>query len=90
VDRGFEGIEQAAPRLEVLQPRKKPLGESLPHWAQGLNRLVAAVRVRAEHAIAGIKRLRSLTNVYRNRRKATEDRLIVVGCGLWNLQLQQA
>jgi hypothetical protein len=90
VDRGFQGIEQAAPQLEVFQPQKKPRGESLPPWAQGLNRLVAQVRVRAEHAIAGLKRLRCLSDVYRNRRPAMEDRVMVVGCGLWNLQLQQA
>ena len=51
---------------------------------------MATVRVRAEHAIAGIKRLRCLTDIYRNRRPAMEDRVMVVGCGLWNLQLQQA
>jgi hypothetical protein len=90
VARGFQGLEQAAPQLEVFQPRKQPRGESLPHWARGLNRLVAQVRVGAEHAIAGIKRLRGLTDVYRNRRPAMEDRVMVVGCGLWNLHLQQA
>jgi len=90
VDRGFQGIEQAAPQLAVFQPSKKPRGGRLPRWARGLNRLVAKVRVRAEHAIAGIKRLRCLTDVYRNRRKTLEDRLMVVGCGLWNLHLQQA
>jgi len=89
VDRGFQGLEQTAPRLQVFQPSKKPRGGHLPRWARGLNRLVAKVRVRAEHAIAGIKRLRCLTDVYRNRRTAMEDRLMVVGCGLWNLQLQQ-
>jgi DDE superfamily endonuclease/Helix-turn-helix of DDE superfamily endonuclease len=90
VDRGFQGLEQAAPQLKVFQPAKKPRGESLPQWARGLNRLVAKVRVRAEHAIAGVKRLRCLTDVYRNRRTTMEDHLMVVGCGLWNLQLQQA
>jgi hypothetical protein len=90
VDRGFQGIEQAAPQLQVFQPYKKPRGRSLPQWAHGLNRLVAKVRVRAEHAIAGIKRLRCLTDIYRNRRKTMEDHLMVVGCGLWNLHLQQA
>jgi len=90
VDRGFQGLEQAAPHLQVFQPSKKPRGGRLPQWARGLNRLVAKVRVRAEHAIAGIKRLRCLTDVYRNRRQAMEDHLMVVGCGLWNLQLQQA
>jgi hypothetical protein len=90
VDRGFQGIEQAAPPLQVFQPPKKPRGESWPRWAQGLTRLVAQVRVRAEHASAGIKRLRCLTDVYRHRRPALEDRVMMVGCGLWNLQLQQA
>jgi hypothetical protein len=90
VDRGFQGLEQAVPQLQVFQPLKKPRGGRLPQWARGLNRLVAKVRVRAEHAIAGIKRLRCLTDVYRNRRTAMEDHLMMVGCGLWNLQLQQA
>ena len=89
VDRGCQGREQAAPQLAGFQPSKKPPGESLPPWAQGLNRLVAQVRGRAEHASAGIKRVRCLSDVYRNRRPAMEDRVMVVGCGLWNLQLQQ-
>ena len=90
VDRGFQGIEQAAPQLVVFQPRKKPRGGRLPQWAQALNGLTAKVRVLAEHAIGGVKRLRCLTDVYRNRRKALEDHLMLVGCGLWNLHLQQA
>src|SRR5262249_45375089 len=90
VDRGFQGIEHAAPQLAVFQPRKKPRGGSLPQWAHALNRLTAKVRVLAEHAIGGVKRLRCLTDIYRNRRKALEDHLMMVGCGLWNLHLQQA
>src|SRR5262245_61711991 len=90
VDRGFQGVEHAAPQLVVFQPRKKPRGGRLPKWAQALNGLTAKVRVLAEHAMGGIKRLRCLTDVYRNRRKTLEDQLMVVGCGLWNLHLQQA
>jgi len=90
VDRGFQGIEQSAPQLVVFQPRKKPQGGSLPKWAHALNGLTAKVRVLAEHAIGGVKRLRCLTDVYRNRRKTLEDHLMMVGCGLWNLHLQQA
>jgi DDE superfamily endonuclease/Helix-turn-helix of DDE superfamily endonuclease len=89
-DSGSQGIAHAAPHLVVFQPRKKPRGGRLPQWAQALNGLTAKVRVLAEHAIGGIKRLRCLTDVYRNRRKALEDHLMVVGCGLWNLHLQQA
>jgi hypothetical protein len=90
VDRGFQGIEHAAPQLVVFQPCKKPRGGHLPKWAQALNGLTAKVRVLAEHAIGGVKRLRCLTDVYRNRRKALEDHLMLVGCGLWNLHLQHA
>jgi hypothetical protein len=90
VDRGFQGIEQGAPQLVVFQPRKKPRGGRLPKWAQALNGLTAKVRVLAEHAIGGGKRLRCLSDVYRNRRKTLEDHLMMVGCGLWNLHLQQA
>ncbi len=90
VDRGFQGSEQAAPPLVVFQPRKKPRGGRLPKWAQDLNRLTAKVRVLAEHASGGVKRLRCLTDVDRNRRKPLADRLMVVGCRLWNLHVQQA
>jgi len=90
VDRGFQGIEHAAPQLVVFQPRKKPRRGSLPKWAPALNGLTAKVRVLAEPAIGGVKRLRCLTDVYRNRRKTLEDHLMMVGCGLWNLHLQQA
>jgi DDE superfamily endonuclease/Helix-turn-helix of DDE superfamily endonuclease len=90
VDRGFQGIEQAAPQLVVFQPRKKPRGGHLPKWAQALNGLTAKVRVLAEHAIGGVKRLKCLTDVYRNRRKTLEDHLMMVSCGLWNLHLQPA
>jgi hypothetical protein len=57
VDRGFQGIEHAAPQLVVFQPRKKPRGGRLPQWAQALNRPTAKVRVLAEHASGGVKRL---------------------------------
>jgi hypothetical protein len=46
VDRGFQGIEHAAPQLVVFQPRKKPRRGSLPKWAPALNGLTAKVRVR--------------------------------------------
>jgi hypothetical protein len=90
MDRGFQGIEQAAPQLVVFQPPKKPRGGRLPQWAQELNGLTAKVRVLAEHASGGVKRLRCRIEVYRNRRKALEDPLMVIGCGLWNLHLRQA
>jgi hypothetical protein len=70
VERGFQGVEHATPHLVVFQPRKKPRGGRLPQWAQMLNGLTAKVRVLAEHAIGGVKRVRGLTDGYRNRRKA--------------------
>jgi DDE superfamily endonuclease len=90
VDRGCQGLEPAAPPLQVFPPSQQPRGASLPPWAQGLNRLVATVRVRAAHASAGIQRVRGRTEVYRKGRKNREDHLRGVGGGLWHRQLQQA
>ena len=54
------------------------------------NREFSRQRVKCEHAHAGIKRYRSVTDVYRNRVADFDDRLMLNATGLWNLYLDAA
>jgi len=47
------------------------------------------VRVRIEHAIAGIKRSRIVKDVFRNTKDDFSDLSMVLACGLHNLRVQQ-
>lgn len=87
LDNGFQGIEKDFPDLKVYMPQRKPRGKPLSKERKALNRGISGIRVLVEHAIGGIKRLRSLTDVYRNKRQDFEDRLMSLGAGIWNLHL---
>jgi len=76
--------------VEVFIPQKKPRGGAVSASEKALNRSIARVRVMVEQAIGGIKRLKGLSERYRNHRPAMEDTLIQVGCGLWNLHIQMS
>jgi len=44
----------------------------------------------AEHAIGGVKRLRALSNTYRNKKEKFDDTIMNIGCGIWNYHLKSA
>ena len=67
VDLGFQGIEKDFPCLEVVIPNKKPRGKELGVEQKAENTMVARVRILSEHAIGGIKRLKAVTDTFRNR-----------------------
>jgi len=46
------------------------------------------VRVRVEHSLAGVKRLRSVKDVLRNTKEDFSDLAMVVACGLHNFRVQ--
>jgi hypothetical protein len=88
VDLGFQGIKKDFPSLEVIMPNKKPRGGELSLDQKAENTMVARVRVVSEHAIAGIKRLKVVTDVFRNRKKNFADLFMLLACGLWNFHLK--
>ena len=51
------------------------------------NRKLAKVRVRVEHAIAGVKRSRIVKDVFRNKKPGSSDVSMEVASGLHNLRL---
>jgi len=51
------------------------------------NRKLARVRVRGEHALAGVKRARVVKDVLRNTKEGFSDLAMVIACGLHNLRI---
>lgn len=84
-DTGLIGIQKS--HLNTQMPTKKPRGGSLTASQKENNRLISGIRVLSEHAIAGIKRLNSVSHVYRNRRTKMDDTLMLLASGIWNYHL---
>ena len=52
------------------------------------NRKLRRVRVRVEHALAGVKRCRIVKDVLRNTREGVSDSVMDTACGLHNLRVE--
>jgi DDE superfamily endonuclease len=50
------------------------------------NRKLGRIRVRVEHALAGVKRCRIVKDVLRNTREGVSDAVMEAACGLHNLR----
>ena len=81
-DSGFEGMD--AGEADVVTPWKKPRGRRL-HWKRrAFNRQLSRERVKVEHTLASVKRLRILREEFRNRRAGMVDAVMEIGCTLHN------
>lgn len=89
LDNGFQGIQKDFPDLTVRMPKRATRGHPLTDADKTKNRSISRKRILVENAIGGIKRFRSLTDTFRNRKDSFADQLILVGAGLWNLHLQE-
>ena len=49
---------------------------------------MARIRVRVEHAIAGVKRCRIVKDVFRNTKEGDSDSVMEAACGLHNLRVK--
>ena len=87
-DLGFQGLQKEFDNIHL--PHKKPRGKELTEEQKQENREFSSGRVKCEHAHAGIKRYRAVTDVYRNRVSDFDDRLMLVAAGLWNFHLDAA
>ena len=52
-DTGFQGF--TCPDVKIIQPKKKPKSRDLTPQEKAKNREISSIRIRVEHAIAGIK-----------------------------------
>lgn len=86
VDTGFQGIQNDHRNTQI--PKKAQRGHPLTPEEKEDNRLISGIRVLSEHAIAGIKRFRSTTDIYRNRIANLDDTFMLLSAGLWNYHLR--
>jgi len=90
VDLGFQGSKKKYTNLKINIPHKKPPLKELTTNQKEENRRFSSRRVLVEHAIGGIKRLKSLINTFRNRTDKFDDMIMNIGCGIWNYHLKSA
>lgn len=87
MDLGFKGYEKQYPGHAISMPQRKPRTKDLSKTVKGQNRRKSAIRVLVEHAIGGVKRLKIVSDVFRNKVKDFDDRVMLISCGLWNYHL---
>jgi hypothetical protein len=85
-DTGFQGFNPEG--IHVLQPQKKPKGKELTQEEKDTNYEISKTRVRVEHVISGIKRLRIVKDKCRNWLKDFKDKIMEIACGLHNFRLK--
>jgi hypothetical protein len=90
VDLGFMGIKKDYPHLAVVMPHKSSKNKPLTPAQKEENRIICAIRIRVEHALAGLKRFRCLTDTYRNKGQTLADTFILIAAALWNYHLRLA
>lgn len=89
LDLGFKGIVKDY-ALRVLMPFRKPRTKELTGKQKKFNKKISGFRVRVENTLAGVKRLRCITDVCRNINEELKDHLMWLSCGLWNFHLKVA
>src|SRR5690348_2992346 len=82
---GFRGTSQRSRKL--ARRKKKPPGGELRPGEKRTNRKLARVRVKVEHALAGVKRCRAVKDVLRNTKQGDSDSVMEAACGLHNLRV---
>ena len=87
VDLGFFGIDKDFVCKELSIPNKKPKNQELTPEQKAENKLLASKRIAVEHALAGLKRYRILSDRLRMHDLELYDVMLGVCAGLWNFYL---
>lgn len=88
VDLGFQGLQKEYINIRIAH--KKPRGGELTQTQKQENKVLSRERVLCENAIAGVKRYRAVSDVYRNHVPNFDDQLMLMAAGLWNFYLDAA
>jgi len=87
LDLGFKGIDKDY-SLRIFMPLRKPRTKELTKTQKAFNKKVSRFRVKVENTLAGVKRLRCITDICRIKCEEFKDHLMWLSCGLWNFHLQ--
>lgn len=85
-DLGFQGF--ALDGVVILQPKKKPKGQPLSDLDKARNQWLASLRMRIEHVIGGVQRMRIAKDKIRNRKQGFRDSIMAICCALHNFRLK--
>ncbi len=88
VDLGYQGIDKYYAHKGLIQAVKKKKGQKLNQYEKDYNRAVSRLRIKVEHAIAGMKRYYILSHKLRVKSIALADQAVELGAGLWNYYLK--
>ena len=84
-DTGYQGY--APEGVTVVQPTKKPRGKEPSEGQKDKNREISSVRVRVEHFIGSIKRMRIVKDECRLRKEGFVSSIMKTCTGLHNLRV---
>lgn len=87
MDMGFKGYHAQFPDHKISMPERKPRTKELSKTKLRQNKRKSAIRVLVEHAICGVKRFRITTDIFRNKLQGSDDKAMLISCGLWNYHL---
>jgi DDE superfamily endonuclease len=85
-EKGFQGFDLQD--VTIVQPKKTPPGGELTPPEKEANRRISSIRIRIEHAIAGVKRYRIVKDKIRLLTDGIRDIVMETCCGLHNFRLQ--
>jgi hypothetical protein len=84
-DTGFQGF--SLDKVAILQPKKKPKGASLTDWQKLTNHALSSLRIRIEHAIGSVQRLRIVKDKIRNWKAGFRHAVMATACAIHNFRL---
>jgi len=85
LDLGFMGYQPQG--AQTLQPVKKPYKGELSAADKLYNRLLASIRVKVEHVMAGVKRIKIVKDKIRLHGELIRDKVMLIACGMHNLRI---
>jgi hypothetical protein len=86
-DTGFQGAQKQ--HDNTVMPVKATKNQPLTLQQKANNRIISGIRVISEHAIAGYKKFKAASDIYRNKLANFDDLLTEVSIGLHNFHLLQ-
>lgn len=83
LDLGFQGVEEKT----IILPYKKPKGKKLNHVQKQLNKAMSKLRVRIEHAFAGVKRFKIMRDKIRIPCYSKRQCIVKIAVAIHNLRV---
>jgi hypothetical protein len=85
LDLGFQGVDETG---GTMVPFKKPRGGKLGAVKKQLNKAMSSLRVKVEHAFAGLKRLRMIRDKIRIPSYAKRQLIVKIAAAIHNLRVE--